>query len=146
MPTSTYRFRASDMRIGALRVNADGLTTIIGLMLCFCLFDVIHTYVGGLGEGLYLSWKYLAVGVPVFWVTYCAALPLAIFLAGRYRLDLRRRRTLLPHIAGALVFTYVHIFIVTCLPFFPLRPELSFAARFFRNMRLDFGVDFLTYW
>jgi hypothetical protein len=133
------------MRIGALRVNADGLTTIIGLMLCFCLFDVIHTYVGGLGEGLHLSWTYLAVGVPVFWVTYCAALPLAIFLAGRYRLDLRRRRTLLPHIAGALVFTYVHILIVAASPF-GLRPELAFAPRFFRMMRLNFAADFLTYW
>jgi two-component system LytT family sensor kinase len=134
------------MKIGTLRLNTNGLNTIIWFILCFCVFDYIHTYVGGLGEGLHLSWKYLVVSVAEFWASYFAALPLAIFLAGRYRLDLRRRRTLLPHIAGALVFTYVHIFIVTCLPFFPLRPELSFAARFFRNMRLDFGVDFLTYW
>jgi two-component system LytT family sensor kinase len=134
------------MRIGTLRLNADGLNTIIGFILCFCVFDYIHTYVGGLGEGLQLSWKLLVVSVVEFWVSYFAALPLAIFLAGRYRLDLRRRRTLLPHIAGALVFTYVHILIVTFLPYFSLRPELTFVARFFRSMRLNFAVDFLTYW
>jgi signal transduction histidine kinase len=134
------------MRIGTLRLNANGVNTIIWFILCFCVFDYIHTYVGGIGEGLHMSWGPLVLSVAEFCGAYFAALPLAIFLAGRYRLDLRRGRTLLPHIAGALVFTYVHIFIVTCLPFFPLRPELGFAARFFRSMRLDFGVDFLTYW
>jgi two-component system LytT family sensor kinase len=134
------------MRIGALRLNAAGLSTIIVLMLCFCVLDGIHTYVGGRGEGLDMSWTYIVIGVPKFWVTYFAALPLAIVLAGRYRLDLRRRVTLLPHILGALVFTYVHILIIAGTPFATLHPELSFAERFFRIMRLNFAADFLTYW
>jgi len=134
------------MRIGALRLNAAGMSTVIALMLCLCVLDGVHTYVGGRGEGLDMRWTYIVVGVPKFWITYFAALPLAIVLAGRYRLDLRRRVTLLPHILGALVFTYVHILIIAGTPFATLHPELSFAPRFFRIMRLNFAADFLSYW
>lgn len=134
------------MKIGSLRLNVDGLNTIAGFILCFCVFDIIHTYVGGLGEGLHLSWKYLLIGVPQFWVTYFALLPLAFFLAGRYRLDLRRRRSLLAHTAGALLFAYVHVLIVAGSPFVSLHPELTFVPRFFRVLRLNFAADFLTYW
>src|SRR5919204_2898573 len=75
-PTSPSRLRVSDMRIGALRLNAAGLSTIIVLMLCFCVLDAVHTYVGGRGEGLAMSWTYIMIGVPKFWATYFAALPL----------------------------------------------------------------------
>jgi signal transduction histidine kinase len=120
--------------------------TVLGLILCFCVFDAVHTYVGGLGEGLPMRWSYVVFGVPVFWLTYFAVLPLAVFLAGRYRLDLLSRRSLLVHIAGALVFTYIHIVIVAALPVMRLHPQMTFVPMVFRLLRTNFAVDFLSYW
>ena len=120
--------------------------TVFGLILCFCLFDVFHTYIGSVGEGRHLPWRYLLLGVPAFWFTYFAVLPLAIFLAGRYRLDLLSRRSILIHLGGALVFTYVHILIVAASPIIRSQPDLTFVPWLFRVIQLNFAVDFLSYW
>lgn len=128
------------------RLDVRRWFTVIGLMLCFCLFDVLHTYVGGIGEGRPLPWRYLVLGVPEFWFTYFAVLPLAVFLARRYRLDLLSRRSLLVHIAGALVFTYLHVLIVAASPIMRTQPGMTFGTMVFRVVRLNFAVDFLSYW
>jgi sensor histidine kinase YesM len=134
------------MKLGPLRIDANGLKTIVALIVSLCVLDIIHTYLGGVGEGLQLSWTYLFVGVPEFWITYLVVLPLAIALAGRYRLDLHQWRTVLPHVVGGFVFAYVHMLLVAGAPFISLRPELPFASRLFRIMRMNFASDFLAYW
>lgn len=128
------------------RLDLRRWLTVLGLILCFCLFDVLHTYVGGIGEGRPLPWRYLVLGVPEFWFTYFAVLPLAVFLARRYRLDLLSRRSLLVHIAGALVFTYIHVLIVAASPIMRVDRGMTFETMVFRVVRLNFAVDFLTYW
>src|SRR5262249_48894543 len=120
--------------------------TIVVLISCFCVFDMIHTYVGGRGEGLSLPWTYVVIGVPEVWISYFVALALALHLSARFEFDLRRPSTGLPRVAGALAFTYLHILIVVCAPFIGLHPELTAVQRFFRVMRLNFSSDFLTYW
>jgi sensor histidine kinase YesM len=119
---------------------------VIGLILCFCLFDVLHNYVGLLGEGRPVPWRYLLLGVPEFWFTYFAVLPLALFLARRYRLDLLSRRSLLVHIGGAFVFTYIHIVIVAASPVIRLQPNVTFSTQLFRVVMGNFSIDFLSYW
>ena len=128
------------------RLDVRRWLTVIGLILCFCLFDVLHTYVGALGEGRLVPWRYLVLGVPEFWFTYFAVLPLAVFLARRYRLDLLSRPSLLVHIGGALVFTYIHVIIVAASPVVRLQPDVTFSTQVFRVIRLNFAVDFLSYW
>jgi len=128
------------------RLDLRRWLTVIGLILCFCLFDILHTYVGGVGEGHPVPWRYLVLGVPEFWFTYFAVLPLAVFLARRYRLDLLSRRSLMVHIGGALVFTYIHVIIVAASPVVRLQPDVTFSTQIFRVVRLNFAVDFLSYW
>jgi signal transduction histidine kinase len=128
------------------RLDLRRWLAVIGLILCFCLFDVLHNYVGLVGEGRAVSWRYLVLGVPEFWFTYFAVLPLALFLARRYRLDLLSRRSVLIHIGGAFAFTYIHIVIVAASPVIRLQPDVTFSTQLFRVVRGNFSIDFLSYW
>jgi two-component system LytT family sensor kinase len=128
------------------RLDLRRWLTVIGLILCFCLFDVLHNYVGLVGQGRPVPWRYLVLGVPEFWVTYFAVLPLAVFLARRYRLDLLSRRSLLVHVGGAFAFTYIHIVIVAASPVIRLQPDVTFSTQLFRVVMGNFSIDFLSYW
>src|SRR2546422_10624793 len=106
--------------VGVLRLDRKRWLAILGLTVCFALFDSFHTYVGSIGEGQPVPWQYAVYRVLVFWLAYFALLPGVFFLADRYRLNWRRRRSFLVHLAGALAFTYVHIVVVAVLPGFHL--------------------------
>jgi two-component system LytT family sensor kinase len=136
------------MKIGRYRLGANWLSTIVILFLTFCLLDMIHGYIGALGMGMELPWKYLILGFPEFWSAYFLVLPVAIALASRYRIRLDQPSTLLPHLAGALLFTYVHILVVSTAPHLLglLHPEWAFRKRFFVVMEFNFAADFLSYW
>jgi signal transduction histidine kinase len=120
--------------------------TVFGLIMCLCVLDILVNYIGGMGEGLQLSWQYLVFGVPAYWFTYFAVLPLAIFLAGRYRIDLLSRRSTLVHLGGAVVFCGVHILMIAAIPIIRINPDTPFQTMLFRQIRGSFAMDFLSYW
>jgi two-component system, LytTR family, sensor kinase len=134
------------VQIGVQKFSARMGLTVLGLILCFCFIDILHNYIGGMGEGLHLSRQYLFFGIPAYWFTYFAVLPLAIFLAGRYRIDLLSRRSILVHLGGALVFCYVHIVMIAAIPIIRINPDTSFETMLFRQLRGNFAMDFLSYW
>ena len=79
-------------------------------------------------------------------LTYFAVLPLAIFLAGRYRIDLLSRRQHTVHLSGAIAFCYVHIVIIAAIPIIRINPDTPFETMLFRQIRGNFAMDFLSYW
>lgn len=119
---------------------------IVGLVLSFALLDGLHTQAGYLAEGASRTWSSTLGLTAIFWLAYAAFLPPVLFVANRYPFNLRRPRTLLIHFSAALGFTYVHILVISYL-MAPLRPAPDdFVPLLGRLVRLNFGINFLTYW
>ena len=111
------------------------------LIVGFCLLDTIHGYIGAIGMGAHLPWRYFFFGFPEFWLAYLAVLPIAITVTSQYRLGLDQPGTLVPHLLGGLVFSYAHIAVVAAAPHLlqTLHPEWSVHTRFFVVMEFNFG-------
>jgi two-component sensor histidine kinase len=119
---------------------------IIGLVLSFALLDGIHTHLGAIAEGSRPLWTTTLYQTAIFWLIYAAFIPPVLFVANKYQLDLRRRKAVVIHLAAALAFTYVHILAGMYL-MAPFRTtQLDFMPLLGRLVRLNFGIDFLTYW
>ena len=119
---------------------------VVCLVLGFALLDGLHTYAGLAAEGSPRHWSRTLILSAIFWLAYAAFLPPILFVANRYPFELRRPRMLLIHLSAALTFTYVHILAVSHL-MAPWRPtEAEFLPLIGRLVRLNFGINFLTYW
>ena len=116
------------------------------LVLFFALLDGLHTQAGFVAEGAPHAWSNTLGLTAVFWLVYAAFLPPVLFVADRYPIDIRRPRTLLIHLSGALAFTYVHILVIGFLTApFRQAPD-AWVPLLGRLVRLNFSIDFLAYW
>ncbi len=119
---------------------------VAGVVLTVAGLDALNTQAGFIVEGTSRTWQATLVLSAIFWLAYAAFLPPILFVADRCPLDLRRLRTLLIHFSAALAFTYVHILAISYL-MAPLRPtQEAFLPLIGRLLRLNFGINFLTYW
>jgi len=119
---------------------------ISALVLLLALLDALHTHVGFVVEGHPLPWSDTLGMTAVFWLVYAAFVPPIMWVADRHRFDLRRPLTVIMHVSAALVFAYVHILVISVL-MAPFRPApVPFVPLLGRLLRLNFGINVLTYW
>ena len=119
--------------------------TLAGLLMAFALLDGVHTHLGFIAEGNPRPWWNTLIATAIFWLIYAAFIPPVLFVAERYRLDLRPR-TILIHLLAAFAFTYIHILAVSYL-MAPLRAApVEVVPLLGRLVRLNFGINFLSYW
>ena len=124
----------------------QGWLGVSALVSFFALLDAVHTHAGLLAEGSAPVWSETLGMTAIFWLAYAAFIPPVMLIAGRYPLDRRRPQTVLIHLSAALAFTYVHIIAISFL-FAPFRPApQAFVPLVGRLVRLNFGINFLTYW
>jgi two-component system LytT family sensor kinase len=116
------------------------------LVLLLALLDALHTHAGYALEGNPRPWSATLGMTAVFWLVYAAFIPPIMWVADRCRLDPSRPHTVVVHVSAALAFTYVHILAISVLmaPFRPA-PE-PFVQLLGRLLRLNFGINVLTYW
>jgi two-component system, LytTR family, sensor kinase len=118
---------------------------IIGGVLVVALLDGLHTHAGLLAEGGRRP-LLMTLGLSaIFWLTYFAFVPLILFVANRYPLDLARPRTVFIHLGSALAFTYAHIVAIIFLMAPLVQSSDAFLQILGRYLRLTFGINFLTY-
>jgi signal transduction histidine kinase len=93
------------------------------------------------------------VSALIFWLTYLPLLPVPLLVARKYRLDLDSRNvTLLVHLCGAALFSYVQMFLASVITegIGVGRPGVTFGDRLFAgviwNVINNFPIPFLSYW
>jgi sensor histidine kinase YesM len=118
---------------------------VIGAVLVVALLDGLHTHAGVVLEGGPRTLPVTLGLTAIFWLAYFAFVPLILFVANRYPLDLLRPRTVLIHLGSALAFSYAHIVAIIFL-MAPLVESSETSLQLFgRYLRLTFGINFVTY-
>jgi two-component system, LytTR family, sensor kinase len=118
------------------------ITTAIGFA------EATQVYLGVGAQGKTISYRESMASTMPSWLMLAGLLPLAIWLARRFRLDEKGWRRALPiHLAASIVFTAVHLGLSSWISDYVL---MSATVPFLRNITriftLFFVLDTLFYW
>jgi two-component system, LytTR family, sensor kinase len=131
---------------GAMELWRSGKAwlVIIGIGCFFGILDATQLYLlrrGAMALGP-LLWRMLS-----YWTTYAALVPMAFYVAHRFRLDGRIRATAVAaHVGAALCFVVLHLGVAAILSIVSY-PNIDDAATGFLNSLRSFSAgNFLVYW
>jgi len=127
-------------------IRRDATLVIVALVVTCAAVDLVHSYVANHIEPRDVSWNLRLYQTAIFWLTYAPLVPIAFFLADRFRIDQSLRRNLGVHVVAALTFAYLHTVCNAALGQLQLHPTGPLLARTFRIVRLNFPIDLVSYW
>jgi signal transduction histidine kinase len=126
-----------------LSLRARQVLVIFSFLLVFAVLDSVNQYVTLRGQRLPVIDLYFYE--IVFWTPFFVAVPGILLLVDHYRLESwrSRLRSLSVHAIAGLVFTYLHVSVISIIG--AHAEKVPLPGMFYKNLQFDFAFDYLGY-